>query len=257
MIMLGAEPLAALPSVRHGFFTRNGGVSEGPFASLNCGLSAGDEPARVAENRARATARLDLPWDALCTPYQCHGTHCIAVTSPWPHDARPKADALVTDRPGLALGVLTADCAPVLLADASARVVGIAHAGWRGALAGVLEAAVGAMAELGAAPANVVAAVGPCIGPNSYEVGPEFRAAFLADDPANEGFFTPAQRGGHAMFDLAGYIAGRLAALGLGDIVSLAHDTCADAERFFSYRRSCLNGEPSYGRLISAIALTS
>ena len=135
-------------------------------------------------------------------------------------------------------------------------MIGIAHAGWRGALAGVLEAAVDAMAALGAAPANVVAAVGPCIGPNSYEVGPEFRAAFLADDAANEGFFTPARRSGHAMFDLAGYVAGRLAALKLGEIVSLAHDTRADAERFFSYRRSRLDGEPSYGRLISAIALT-
>ncbi len=254
-MMLRAEPLAALPGVAHAFFTRAGGVSEGIFASLNCGFGSRDDPAHVAENRRRATARLDLPADTLCTPYQCHGNDCVTVTAPWRPGAAPRADAMVTDRPGVALGVLTADCAPVLLAGRRARVVGVVHAGWRGALAGVVEAAVEAMAALGARPGDTVAAIGPCIGPQSYEVGPEFHAAFHAADPANAGRFTPAARPKHHLFDLPGYIAGRLAALGLAEVVSLAHDTCADAERFFSYRRARHAGEDDHGRLLSAVAL--
>ncbi len=254
-MMLRAEPLAALPGVTHAFFTRAGGVSEGIFASLNCGFGSRDDPAHIAENRRRAPARLDLPADALCTPYQCHGNGCITVTAPRARVAAPRADATVTDRPGVALGVLTADCAPVLLAGRSAGVVGVVHAGWRGALAGVVEAADEAMAALGARPGDTVAAIGPCIGPRSYEVGPEFHAAFHAADPANAGRFTPAARPDHHLFDLPGYIAGRLVALGLAEVVSLAHDTCADAERFFSHRRAHLAGERSYGRLLSAIAL--
>ncbi len=200
-------------------------------------------------------ARLALTAEALCTAYQHHGTSCVAVTAPWRRDDRPRADVLLTDRPGVALGVLTADCAPVLLADRRAGVVCAAHAGWRGALGGVLEAAVGAMAALGAKPADTVAAVGPAIGPASYEVGPEFIAAFRAADAANAAYFAPAERHEHHMFDLPGYVVGRLRALGLAEAAALGHDTCADAGRFFSYRRTRLDGERSYGRLLSAIAL--
>ena len=251
--MIEAPGLNASPGVRHGFFTREGGVSEGDYASLNCGFGSGDERENVTENRARAMARLGL--DDLCTTYQRHGADCVTVTAPWTRDRQPRADAMVTDRPGLALGVLTADCAPVLFADPIARVVGAAHAGWRGALSGVLEAAVEAMAALGAEPGNIVAALGPCIGPDSYEVGPEFHAAFVAAGPANAAYFAPAKRKGHRMFDLPGYVAGRLEALGLASVATLAHDTHADAKRFFSYRRATLTGERDHGRLLSAIAL--
>ncbi len=254
-MMLGADTLDALPGVRHGFFTRAGGVSEGPFASLNCGFGSGDEAARVAENRNLAMARLALSAEALCTAFQHHGTKCVEVTAPWRHANRPRADVLLTDRPDVALGVLTADCAPVLLADRRAGVVCAAHAGWRGALAGVVESAVDAMAALGARPADTVAAVGPCIGPASYQVGAEFAADFRAADAANGAYFAPSERSGHHMFDLPGYVAGRLRALGVAEVSALPHDTCADAERFFSHRRAHLDGERSYGRLLSAIAL--
>lgn len=248
-------PLRTQKGVRPLFCSRNGGVSEGVFASLNCGLGSGDEAARVGENRARAMAKIGLPVAALCTAYQSHGARCVTVVSPWEHGDRPKADAMVTDRPGIALGVLTADCAPVLFADSGARVVGVAHAGWRGALAGVLESAVAAMAGLGARPGGTVAAVGPCIAQESYEVGPELVAAFTAADAANAGLFAPAAREGHAMFDLAGYIVRRLETLGLAEVSVVAHDTCADADRFFSYRRARKRGEADYGRLLSAITL--
>ena len=254
-MMLGAEPLSALPGVRHGFFTRAGGVSEGPFAALNCGFGSGDEAARVAENRGRAMARLKLSAGSLCTAYQRHGTNCVEVTAPWKHEDRPEADVVLTVRPGVALGVLTADCAPVLLADRRAGVVCAAHAGWRGALAGVLEAAVEAMAANGATPAGTVAAVGPCIGPASYQVGPEFAADFRAADTANAAYFAPSERSGHHLFDLPGFVADRLRALGVAEVSALPHDTCADAERFFSHRRAHIDGERSYGRLLSAIAL--
>ncbi|MFQ5959475.1 MAG: peptidoglycan editing factor PgeF [Alphaproteobacteria bacterium] len=254
-MILHAEPLRAAGAVRHGFFTREGGVSEGPFASLNCGLGSGDDPQRVAGNRARAMARLDLDGEALITAYQCHSADCVTVTEPWERGAAPKADAMVSHRPGVALGILTADCAPVLFADASAGVIGAAHAGWRGALGGVLEATVAAMAALGAARERTVAALGPCIGPQCYEVGPEFFAAFRDADAANAALFTASARDGHYMFDLPGYVMRRLSGLGLAGVALLAHDTCADAERFFSYRRACHAGERDYGRLLSAIAL--
>ena len=255
MMLLHAAPLRELDGVRHGFFTRLGGLSEGPFASLNCGFGADDDPAKVAENRSIAMARFELPADALCTAYQRHGNRCITVAAPWKHGDAPRADAMVTDRPGLALGVLTADCAPVLFADPISRVIGAAHAGWRGALAGVVDAAVAAMAALGAEPENIVAAIGPCIGPGSYEVGPDLRDPFVAAGRANAAFFAPAKRKGHHMFDLPGYVAARLGALGLARVATLAHDTRADAERFFSYRRATLMGERDHGRLLSAIAL--
>jgi len=253
--MLTSASLAALPGVRHGFFTREGGVSAGPYASLNCGLGSGDDLDRVAENRTRALARLGLPGDRLATAYQVHSNRAALAEAPWPVSKRPRVDALVTRTAGLALGVLTADCAPVLLADRDAGVVAATHAGWRGAHDGVLEATLAAMQRLGARAAATLAAVGPAIEQPSYEVGPEFPAPFLDQDPANDDFFEAAPRAGHFLFDLKGYVVRRLVRAGVGQVDSLAADTCADDARFFSYRRACLNGEQAYGRLLSAISL--
>lgn len=253
--MIRAKALDAVCGLRHGFFTRKGGVSQGVYASLNTGFGSGDDEAAVAENRGRALARLGLGDAPLCTAYQCHGADCITVTEPWPKQAAPKADAMVTERPGIVLGILTADCAPVIFADRDARVIGVAHAGWKGVLGGVMEAAVEAMVGLGAARPNIAAAIGPCIGGKSYEVGAGFRAAFMAADQANDEYFNPASRADHHMFDLAAYAANRLQALGLCAVENLALDTYADEQRFFSYRRSCHNGEGDYGRLLSMVAL--
>jgi YfiH family protein len=241
--------------IRHGFFTRQGGISEGIFASLNCGYGSGDDAAHVSENRRRVMAALALPPERLATCYQVHSPTAVTVEAPWPQEARPRADAMVTRRRGVALGILTADCVPVLFADAEAEVIGAAHAGWRGALGGVIEATVTAMRRLGAKPARLAAAIGPCIGAASYEVGPDFPAPFLAEDAANAGFFAPAPRAGHHLFDLAGYVAARLARLGIGRIERTGGDTAAEPERFFSYRRACLAGEGDYGRALSAICL--
>jgi polyphenol oxidase len=243
--------------IRHAFFTRAGGVSEGLFASLNCGFSSADAPENVVENRRLAMAELDLPPDRLTTCYQVHSAAVAVVERPWHQDDRPRADAMVTRAPGVALGILTADCAPVLFADRQARVIGAAHAGWRGALGGVLEATVTAMAKLGAAPERIAAAIGPAIGQASYEVGPEFPAPFLAEDADNAAFFLSAPRPGHFLFDLPGYVARRLRRLGLARVARTGGDTAAEADRFFSYRRSCLRTEPDYGRELSAIALSS
>ena len=254
--MLTLGPLNELDGIRHAFFSREGGVSQGLYASLNCGQGSKDDAARVRENRARAMEMIGLPAEALVTLYQVHSPDVVEVREgPWADDARPKADALVTARPGLALGVITADCAPVLLADNQAGVVGAAHAGWRGALTGVLEAVVAALEKLGASRGGIVAGIGPCIGRASYEVGPEFPEAFVTQDPANLEFFTPAQRDGHFLFDLKGYAARRLAQLGLKNVQALPCDTLAEEDRFFSYRRACLRGEADYGRELSAIAL--
>ncbi len=249
--------LAALqqPGLRHGFFGRPGGVSEGLYASLNCGFGSGDDPERVAENRARAVAMAGMPEGSLITAYQVHSPDVVTVTEPWRRADAPKVDAMVTDRPGLSLGILTADCAPVLFADPGARVVGAAHAGWRGALTGVLDATVEAMRALGARPERIAAGVGPCIAQPSYEVGPEFPAPFLAHDPENAAFFAPSARDGRHMFDLPGYVTRRLRRLGLGRVDTLPHDTCAEADRFFSYRRATLAGETDYGRDLSIICL--
>lgn len=244
----------AATGIRHGFFTRTGGVSSGLYASLNVGGGSRDERANLAANRARAMAAFDLPGPALVTAYQVHSATAVAVAGPWPAEP-PQADGLVTDTPGVALGILTADCAPILFADPDARVIGAAHAGWRGALNGVAEATVAAMESLGARRGRIRAAVGPCIGPASYEVGPEFPAPFLAHDPRTERFFRPAARERHHMFDLPGYVAHRLKALGLGVVEALGLDTCADEARFFSYRRSTLRKEPDYGRGLSAIVI--
>lgn len=249
-----AASFGAVAGVRHGFFTREGGVSGGRFASLNCALATGDVPGRVAENRARVCSELGIPSDSLVTVRQVHGRDAVAVSRPWESTA-PEADALVTATPGIALGLLTADCAPVLLADPEARVIGAAHAGWRGALAGVTGAALRAMVGLGAEPGRMFAAVGPCIGSESYEVGPEFPAPFLDEDPGNDRFFTEPGTSGKRRFDLGGYVAMRLAAEGVGAVEMTGLDTFADDARFFSYRRSVRAAEPDGGRQISAIVL--
>jgi len=250
-----ASVLQDLPRVGHGFFSRRGGASDGIFASLNCGPGSGDDLGKVADNQARATARLNGGAGALVTVHQVHGIHVETVEAPWPMNERPEADAMVSRTPGIALGILTADCAPVLLADGAAGVVGAAHAGWRGALAGVVDAVVEVMARLGADARRMTAAVGPTIGPASYEVGPEFPAPFLQDDPTNAAFFAPARRDGHFMFDLPGYVTRRLERSGIGRVEALARDTCTEAEDFFSYRRTVLAGETRYGRNLSAIML--
>jgi hypothetical protein len=252
-------PLLSCASLRasgivHGFFTRDGGVSTGLYRSLNVGGGSRDDRANVVENRTRAMAAFDLPAIALVTAYQVHSAIAVTVGGPWT-DAPPQADGLATDRPGVALGILTADCAPILFADAQARVIGAAHAGWRGALNGIMEATMVAMEKLGADRTRIRAAVGPCIGPRSYEVGPEFPAPFVAAERAATRFFRPAERAGRFLFDLPGYIEARLGALGLGRVEALRHDTCADESRFFSYRRSVLRKESDYGRGLSAIAL--
>lgn len=241
--------------IRHGFFTRAGGVSEGIFASLNCGFGSGDAAANVAENRRRAAAFLALEPARLATCHQVHGADVVVVEAPWALEDRPRADAMVTDRPGIALGILTADCVPVLFADPAAEIIGAAHAGWRGALGGVLDATVAAMRALGAATSDIHAGIGPCIAQRSYEVGPEFSAPFLAEDPAQARFFVPAARPGHFRFDLPGYVAERLRRLGIVHIAATGGDTAAEPDRFFSYRRSCLDRAPDYGRALSAIAL--
>jgi polyphenol oxidase len=241
--------------IRHAFFTRRGGVSTGIYHSLNCGLGSNDDPGAVRANRARAMAALDLPADALVTCHQYHSVEVAVIDAGAIPDEAPKADALVTTSPNLALGIFSADCGPVLFADTKDRVVGAAHAGWRGAVGGVLEATVDAMIEQGARADNIVAAIGPMIGPNSYEVGPEFPAPFLKQDTGNGAFFRAAEREGHFMFDLPGYIGARLARMGLGDVLRLDADTCHDEANFFSYRRSQHRGEPDYGRMLSTIAL--
>jgi polyphenol oxidase len=254
--MIQAETLKDCPRIRHGFFTRQGGVSAGIYASLNCGYGSNDQASNVTENRRRALAMIGLPAEALATTYQIHSADVAEVTKPWPLEARPRVDAMVTTRPGVALGIATADCVPVLIADPVARVIGAAHAGWRGAVTGVVEATVRSMVERGAKPARMHAAVGPCIAQVSYEVGPEFPQPFLQQDSENRRFFVPSKRAGHFMFDLPGYVVSRLRHLGIGEAASVARDTCAEADMFFSYRRTTLAGEKDYGRGLSVIALT-
>jgi purine-nucleoside/S-methyl-5'-thioadenosine phosphorylase / adenosine deaminase len=246
--------LAALPGIRHGFFTRIGGVSDGIYASLNCGLGSADDGAKVAANRARVANAVGLDADRLVTPYQVHGIVTVVVDAPWQNDARPKADALVTNRTGIAIGVGTADCGPVLLADPQARIVGAAHAGWRGALAGVLESAIAAMEKLGARRERVFAALGPAIGQANYEVGPEVAAKFIAADRGNTRFFAPSGRDDRSLFDLPGYIVARLQRAGVS-AASVNVCTYGDEERFFSFRRATHRGEKDYGRQLSVIVL--
>lgn len=243
------------PSVRYAFLTREGGVSEGIYASLNCGPGSADDPAHVAENRKRAVTMAGLGFSPLVTCHQVHSPDVIRVTEPWTRENAPKADGMVTDRPGLALGVLTADCAPVLFADAKQGVVGAAHAGWRGAAAGVLEATVREMTALGARPEAIHAAVGPCIAQKSYEVGGDLCQAVLKASDWALDLFTPSGRDEHYLFDLPGYVAGRLTRLGLGRVEILGLDTYGDERRFFSYRRTTHHGGGDYGRQLSVIGL--
>lgn len=245
--VIRSETLAAVP---HGFLGRRGGVSQGIVSGLNVGHGAGDDAEAVAENRRRAVAAV-RPGAALATVYQVHSADAVSVVRAWPQDERPRADAMATDRPGLVLGIVTADCAPVLLADAAAGVVGAAHAGWHGAHGGVLEAVVGEMVGLGAERERIVAAIGPAIAQASYEVDDGFCRAFGDADGA---FFAPG-RPGHWQFDLEGYAADRLARAGVTHVARLGLDTYADADRFYSYRRATHRGEPNYGRQISLIGL--
>lgn len=242
--------LAGLP---HGFLGRKGGVSAGLVSGLNVGLGTADEPAAVAENRRRAVAAV-APGHALATVYQVHSADCVVATQPWPDAERPHADALVTNRPGLVLGVVTADCAPVLLADRSAGVVGAAHAGWKGAVGGVTDATIAAMEALGAVRSRIVAAVGPCIAQRSYEVDAGFRARFVAVGAASAKFFA-AGREGHYQFDLEGFVADKLAAAGVAQVEAMGLDTYSDPARFYSFRRATHRAEPDYGRQISLIGL--
>lgn len=244
---------AALKAVPHGFFGRQGGVSTGELASLNTGIGSGDDPTAIAENRSRVAAAI-LPGAVLVGAYQVHGHDCAPVDAPWNDSDRPHADALVTDQPGLLLGILTADCVPVLLADHAAGVVGAAHAGWKGALAGITDATIAAMQGKGAKPGAITAAIGPCIGAASYEVDAAFVDRFLAADPANDHFFR-AGRPGHAQFDIAAYVAARLAAAGVTHIEISGEDTYALNVEYFSYRRACHRGENGYGRQLSVIGL--
>ncbi|MFN3943788.1 MAG: peptidoglycan editing factor PgeF [Allosphingosinicella sp.] len=253
--MTMVEPIRAaiLGDVPHGFLGRRGGVSEGVCAGLNVGLGSGDDPGHVRENRRRAVAAV-APGAKLVTLHQVHSAVALPAEAPWPDDARPHADALVTDRPGLALGILTADCTPVLFADRKAGVVGAAHAGWKGAYGGVVEATVAAMERLGAARARIAAAVGPTIARKSYEVDDAFFRRFVEAETENERFFTMG-RAGHHQFDLEGFVVHRIAEAGLRRIEALGLDTYSDPETFYSYRRATHRGEPDYGRQISLIAL--
>jgi len=240
-------------SAAHGFFTRRGGVSTGPFASLNCSLSGQDARDAVLENRARAARALGAVPENLVGLHQVHGALALPVREPWQPGHGPQADAMVTDRTGIALGIVTADCAPVLFHDEQAGVIGAAHAGWRGAVGGVLEATIAAMRDLGAR--NIAAAIGPCIAQDSYEVGADLRDAVLAQNSANARFFAPGRRAERWQFDLPGYCAARLGAAGLTGLAVTGHDTCARDDEFFSHRRRTLSGGGPIGHQVSVIAL--
>ncbi len=253
--MLRAGSFERLDNIRHGFFTRDGGVSPGLYSSLNGGLGSGDAAENVRENRDRMAATLGVAAERFVTCYQIHSPEVVVAETPWTRENAPRADAIVTRAPGLAIGVTTADCGPVLLADSEAGVVGAAHAGWKGALAGVVESTLDAMERLGARRMRIVAALGPMIRQPNYEVGPELVERFCAADPRNVTFFAHSRRAGHSLFDLPGYIAARLAAAGVTSVEDLGLCTYADPDRFYSYRRSTHQREPDYGRHINAIAL--
>ncbi len=252
---LQAESLA-LPGVRHAFFTREGGVSTGIYSSLNGGVGSQDERALVLENRRLMTTALGLAPERLATPYQVHGTEAVAVTEVWAPGDGPKADAVVTNVPGVALGVSHADCGPILLADAESGVIAAAHSGWRGALAGIADSAIAAMEKLGARREHIVAALGPTISQANYEVGPEVREAFVSASPADDALFAPSPRAGRFLFDLPGAIVSRLKAAGVR-ASALGLCTYADEQRFFSYRRCTHRSEPDYGRMLSVIVLSA
>lgn len=251
--MIDAVRSPLLGDVPHGFLGRGGGVSTGAHSGLNVGLGSDDDRDAIAENRRRAVHAV-LPGATLVTMHQVHSAEVRHVTHAYPDDARPHADAMVTSTPGLLLGILTADCAPVLLSDGTAGVVGAAHAGWKGAISGVTDSTIAAMEALGAARERISAAIGPCIARASYEVDDAFARRFEEHDPENERFFTPG-RDGHQQFDLEGYVAARLAAAGIGRVEAMGLDTYSNEDRFFSYRRATHRSEPSYGRQISLIGI--
>jgi polyphenol oxidase len=251
---LASPLLSAIPGLRHAFFTREGGVSDGFYGSLNGGLGSNDDPANVAENRRRMAEQMGVAASHFVSPWQIHSPDAVVASAPWDVASRPRADAIVTRTEGLAIGVTAADCGPILLVDPHARVIGAAHAGWKGALTGILESAVDSMEKLGAERTGIVAAIGPLIRQHSYEVGGEFVERFIEADADNSLFFIPSARAGHAMFDLAGFIRMRLENAGVLMIDDIGVDTYAD-ERFYSYRRSVHRNEPDYGRHVHAISL--
>ena len=252
--VLQSTALGRIPHIRHGFFTRQGGISRGIYTALNAGFGSGDDRACVAENRARCAKVLGVAPSHLVTLYQVHSAVAVDVERPFTAETTPEADGMASTRRGLALGALAADCAPVLLADREKPIIGAAHSGWKGALIGILEATVAAMEAKGAARARIVAAVGPCISQKAYEVGPEFEARFLAEDAASPAFFSQG-RGDRRQFDLPGYAAHRLRCAGLAEVETLGRCTYEEDEVFFSFRRATHRGEPDYGRNLSAIAL--
>lgn len=242
-----------LPWIRHGFFTRLGGVSEGIFASLNAGPGSADSPEKVSANRTLIAKSLGIPATNLLSLRQTHSNISIPVTAPWTEDKRPEGDAMVTDRPGVGLGILTADCVPILFACRKKRIIGAAHAGWGGALKGIVESTLDAMAKLGAT--DIRAAIGPCIRAQSYEVREGFEQPFIARDAGSDKFFTPAEKAGHLMFDLPAYVASRLASAGVSTVYDTRQDTLSTEALYFSYRRATLRGENSYGRQLSVITI--
>jgi polyphenol oxidase len=250
----GSSLLSAIPGLRHAFFSREGGVSDGIYAGLNAGIGSNDDPAKVAENRRRMAEQMEVAPAQFLTLHQIHSPDVVVATGPWPGEARPRADAIVTRTEGIAIGVTAADCGPILFADAGARVIGAAHAGWKGALTGVLEQTIEAMERLGADRGSLMVAIGPLIRQHSYEVGGEFVQRFVDDDAGNAAFFISSVRAGHSMFDLAGFIRQRLERAGVLMIDDIGVDTYSD-ERFYSYRRSVHRKEPDYGRHVHAIAL--
>ncbi len=257
MLKLQAENLNS-PNIVHGFLGRSGGVSRGIYASLNCGPGSKDSPGDVRENRIRAVTSLsgDVPAE-LVTCYQIHSANTVVVTELWAAQENPKADSMVTDRSNIMLGVLTADCAPLLLADCEARVIGAAHAGWGGALGGIIESVVAAMTELGARRERISAAIGPCIGQQAYQVGPEFERRFRGANPSYSRFFVPSERSGHWQFALEDFVAARLIDAGVREIASLSVCTYSRESEFFSYRRATHRLEPDNGRQLSAISLSN
>jgi YfiH family protein len=250
-----AASLSALDGIRHAFFTREGGVSGGIYASLNSGVGSSDDPDHVAENRARMAEALGVDAARLITAFQIHSPHVVVADEPWSVETRPRADAIVTRTPGLAIGVSTADCGPLLFADPQARVIGAAHAGWRGAFSGVIEGTIAAMETLGASRQRISVALGPLIRKDNYEVSQSFVDEFLRTDENYARFFAPAARDGHAMFDLPGFIASRLEQSGIARFEDIGICTYADPECFYSYRRSTHRAEPDYGRHVNAIVL--
>lgn len=249
------SPALSQAGIRHAFFTREGGVSEGVYAGLNGGIGSGDRPENVAENRARMARYMGVAPENLLSLYQIHSATALPVREIWSRENRPQADAMVSVTPGIALGVGAADCGPILFADPEARVVGAAHSGWKGAIGGVLESTIAAMEREGARRGRIIVAMGPMLSQAHYEVGPEFLAAFLAENPDNHRYFRDGPRPDYPHFDLPGYIAGRLERAEVGTIENLGLCTYADEQRFYSYRRKTHRNEPDYGRLIAAVVL--